>query len=146
MGKLQELKREAEQACYFRRHTMMEPWEDHDTRDGGREGAHAVCLDCGMTVSVLTKPSPNEIDVGGKAVALTCEPRVVVDFARVYGDWVQQGPPCSMREFLRVNAELYEMDRRKLLYSDPGDTVEIDLGAGGQHRIIVLTRRGLEMK
>jgi len=35
--------------------------------------AFATCKDCGMQVAVTTKPLPNDIDVGGEAVALTCE-------------------------------------------------------------------------
>ena len=34
--------------------------------------AYSRCKICGMEVSVNVKPMPNEIDIGGEAVALDC--------------------------------------------------------------------------
>jgi len=67
MNKLAELKAQALQACWFRGHDMS-PWKE--TPDGRHHVAH--CRACDMQVSVTPRPAPNEIDVGGEAVALTC--------------------------------------------------------------------------
>jgi hypothetical protein len=31
-----------------------------------------VCMNCGMEAQVLSWPMPNQIDIGGEAVALNC--------------------------------------------------------------------------
>lgn len=33
----------------------------------------SVCKICGKRVVIMPKPLPNEIDIGGEAVALNCE-------------------------------------------------------------------------
>jgi len=63
--KLGRLKRRAEQACEWRGHNM-EPWEDGHNGDR----AWARCQDCGATVMVICYPAPNEIDIGGEALAV----------------------------------------------------------------------------
>lgn len=35
-------------------------------------GGWATCDECGMGVHVTARPMPNEIDIGGEAVALDC--------------------------------------------------------------------------
>lgn len=67
MKKLQRLKLEAIGSCKFRGHTMNE-WSDSD--DG--KSSATDCSACGMIVHVDTDPAPNDIDVGGEAVALHC--------------------------------------------------------------------------
>jgi len=37
--------------------------------------AVATCFNCRHEVYVTTKPRPNEVDIGGGAIALNCKPR-----------------------------------------------------------------------
>lgn len=60
------LKQQATRATWSRGHDMKA--FKHYTPDN----AVASCRKCGMEVQVLAKPAPNEIDVGGEAVALNC--------------------------------------------------------------------------
>ena len=60
-----DLMGQAEEAARFRGHVLS----------GWITALHkgwATCTRCGMSVMVNTKPAPNEIDIGGDAVALTC--------------------------------------------------------------------------
>jgi hypothetical protein len=59
------LQREAARAARFREHRLGR-WEEHET------WATAKCRDCPAQVTVNTKPMPNEIDIGGDAVAVNC--------------------------------------------------------------------------
>jgi len=69
---IETLKRKALQSCKFRGHTMG-PWHKHDFyRD---TVAYAHCKVCDMQVVVNVKPAPNDISIGGEAVALACEPK-----------------------------------------------------------------------
>ena len=70
---LAHLKKEALESTTFRGHVMGE-WIDYS----GRVGAKCACLQCKAEVQVLTKPSPNEIDIGGEAVAVECRSIVQV--------------------------------------------------------------------
>lgn len=69
---LETLRREATTACKWRGHSMRwdKPFEYH-----GGQAQTGKCRVCGMEVTVMTRPMPNEIDIGGEAVALTCEPK-----------------------------------------------------------------------
>lgn len=67
MRKLERLRHEAEEACEFRGHVMKR--FEHYAK--GR--CLSTCKLCGKAVSVIVKPAPNEIDIGGEAVALQCE-------------------------------------------------------------------------
>lgn len=64
---LEKLKEEAEDAMRWRGH---EPgtWEKQ-----GEGKAIIFCVICGKDVQVIVKPKPNEIDIGGPAVAVGCE-------------------------------------------------------------------------
>jgi len=62
---LNELKLEAQFAAGYRGHRLGK-WQD-----GCRLSA-ADCEVCGLGVSVTPDPMPNEIDVGGRAVAMDC--------------------------------------------------------------------------
>lgn len=66
--KLDKLKEQAEKACEFRGHKMGSWINTSETH------AYCYCLNepCKAEVGVNNKPMPNEIDVGGDAVALTC--------------------------------------------------------------------------
>jgi len=68
-----ELIEEAEDSCEFRDHDMK-PFiqsEDHTY-------ASSECNLCGAVVAVRTNPLPNEIDIGGEAVAVHCRPKLDV--------------------------------------------------------------------
>jgi hypothetical protein len=67
MGKVERLRKEAKECAAFREHTMSK-FKTIDVRH-----SVAKCLDCGMEVTVNTDPMPNEIDIGGEAVALNCK-------------------------------------------------------------------------
>ncbi len=42
------------------------------------EYATGTCIKCGKQVQCLTWPQPNEINIGGEAVALNCKPTIIV--------------------------------------------------------------------
>lgn len=67
---MNKLKQEALQSTKFRGHVMNE-WEEgtHTWSDYAR----CECIKCGMDVQVETTPAPNSIDIGGTALALSCE-------------------------------------------------------------------------
>lgn len=69
MKDLGTLRKEAEQAIQFRGHHIvwMSPWhgENRSTQEG-------ICQRCNKTVFINTNPLPNDIDIGGEAVALCC--------------------------------------------------------------------------
>ena len=67
MNKLTRLQNEALESCNFRGHTMKRFKRINQTN------SVSVCADCGKQVHVNTKPRPNEIEIGGEAVALSCE-------------------------------------------------------------------------
>ena len=67
MERLERLRKEALDACNRRKHKM----ENFRHYTKGR--CLSSCKVCGKTVSVISKPAPNEIDIGGEAVALCCE-------------------------------------------------------------------------
>lgn len=65
--KLSTLKRSAQSATAWRGHKMS--WQHIAPGDAA---TFAVCRHCGMHVTCLTRPAPNEIDISGPAVALNC--------------------------------------------------------------------------
>jgi hypothetical protein len=67
------LKREATQAMKFRGHKNLRTWHTFTERRYG-VGYVAVrsCKDCSYAVLVQLDPMPNEIDLGGEAIALNC--------------------------------------------------------------------------
>jgi len=69
---LNKLKKEAEAACSFRGHVMQ--WEPpvYNYMRPGRHILSGMCVDCKKWVQVNTMPMPNDIEIGGDAVALNC--------------------------------------------------------------------------
>ncbi len=65
--KFARLKSEAMEACKYRGHDMNR-WNEYHPGV-----ASTACKNCGMDVGVDIKPPPNGIDIGGEAVALTCQ-------------------------------------------------------------------------
>lgn len=66
MTRITQLKREARESC---------EWRGHDMGRFYAEGKHftAICRRCSKWVCVTPNPLPNEIDIGGPAVAVGCE-------------------------------------------------------------------------
>ena len=62
---IEDLKHEAEIACELKGHSLSK-WH------GDNSQATNICQKCQAEVQVLTNPMPNEIDVGGEAVAINC--------------------------------------------------------------------------
>jgi len=65
MTRFDRLRREALASCKIRGHKMR-------SLARGIDFAIWTCSVCGAGVQVLTHPQPNEIDIGGPAVALNC--------------------------------------------------------------------------
>lgn len=63
------LKNEAMESCMFRGHTMGD-W--HENFLPNYRGI-SECKNCGKIVCIISNPLPNEIDIGGEAVAVHCE-------------------------------------------------------------------------
>lgn len=70
-SRLTRLKQSAKVSCYNRKHIMTY----FKNCDYGVWRAH--CVLCGMETVVKEYPAPNEIDIGGEAVALDCNPEVL---------------------------------------------------------------------
>jgi hypothetical protein len=66
MTKERRLKKEAMEACGFRGHEM----ERFTKLEKGKFISR--CIYCEKEVIITLKPLPNEIDIGGEAVALNC--------------------------------------------------------------------------
>ena len=66
-SKIRRLKESAMESCRFRGHSMNKfrgsVWSTK---------CSSLCSDCFMRVTVNPNPAPNEIDIGGEAVALNC--------------------------------------------------------------------------
>lgn len=67
MRAIDRLKLRANEACALRGHDM------DAFKPLGRTTAESVCVDCGMGVVINTRPAPNDIDIGGRAVAVNCD-------------------------------------------------------------------------
>jgi hypothetical protein len=67
MPTLNTLKRRAARAAKVRGHVLGR-FQTH-RKD---YSAFTRCKVCGMGVDVITRPLPNEIEIGGQAVALNC--------------------------------------------------------------------------
>lgn len=66
MTKERRLKREAIGSCEFRGHEMKRFTKLE------KENFISCCIYCGKEVQILLNPKPNEIEIGGEAVALYC--------------------------------------------------------------------------
>jgi len=72
MTKLRRLINEAKESCSFRGHKMKR-FEHSVPYNGIMWGtAYSECKVCGMSVLCNTRLAPNDIEIGGEAVALTC--------------------------------------------------------------------------
>ena len=70
MRKMDRLIKEARESCAFRQHNMA---RFSHKRHNGMPLAYSWCKDCGMGVSVKPLTMPDEIEIGGEAVALHCD-------------------------------------------------------------------------
>ncbi len=66
---LKQLRQSALESCRFRRHTMNK----FTVALNHPRVYMAQCNVCGKSVYVTLHPEPNDIDIGGAAVALGCE-------------------------------------------------------------------------
>ena len=64
-----ELKQSAMKSCNFRGHDMV-PWTVLDNNP--HRVYESICRECGRGVIVEAFPAPNSIEIGGEAVALSC--------------------------------------------------------------------------
>ena len=71
MSDLLTLKAQANESAERRGHKLAWSGPYHGE---SRSVEYAECERCEAFVSVSTRPMPNEIDVGGSAVAINCEP------------------------------------------------------------------------
>lgn len=71
MTKATRLKQEAKESAIFRGHNMT---KFRHYLINGREHYESTCKTCERYVVVCLEPTPNEIDIGGTAVALSCQP------------------------------------------------------------------------
>jgi len=71
--KLRKLKEEAVISCTKRLHNMGNfiGWTGVGHKEGQRIHT-AYCKYCRLYVQVILRPLPNEINIGGNAVAITC--------------------------------------------------------------------------
>jgi hypothetical protein len=67
---MQRLKKEALESCKWRGHTMNRFHTIDSTR------AISYCDYCSTSVTVNIHPMPNQIDIGGDAVALNCNKEI----------------------------------------------------------------------
>lgn len=78
MRKIDRLRKEALQSCNFRGHKMTRfytfNWQYAGSKVMGiiPHSAYSTCKICGARVDINTTPAPNQIDIGGTAVALNC--------------------------------------------------------------------------
>jgi len=73
MTKEKRLKKEAMESAKWRGHKFVGPWLVNDYIS--HKNYIRVCSTCEAQVYINTKPAPNEIDIGGSAVAINCHGR-----------------------------------------------------------------------
>jgi len=66
MRRIERLKKEALHSCKRRGHEMSR-WTTWP------RSYMSECVKCGLYVQVIPKPLPNEIEIGGTAVAVNCD-------------------------------------------------------------------------
>ena len=68
--KLEQLRVEARDACRCRGHDMRR-WKTVKSMSG-KVFKHSTCRKCGAWADVTATPDPNDIEIGGLAVATNC--------------------------------------------------------------------------
>lgn len=68
---LMSIRNDARAALTRRLHSRINWQPVHQTTNGGK-GQNGLCSRCGGTVTVLTKPEPNETDIAGTAIGQDC--------------------------------------------------------------------------
>jgi hypothetical protein len=82
-----DLRKQANEGAEFRGHSLQ--WS---VRHSESRTIHiGVCTRCEMQVTVNTRPQPNDIDIGGEAVALTCLPHPLHDARAVRDRYIREG-------------------------------------------------------
>ena len=69
---MKSIKEDALRACKNRSHHMEKFKTLGYDEKGNPKNCTSRCKACGMEVQVLTQPAPNEVRIGGEAVALNC--------------------------------------------------------------------------
>ena len=72
-----ELRASCTESLEFRGHDTEANWSElvKPTKSNSwRAVWDYTCPDCGLDASIDTRPAPNGIDIGGPAVALSCQP------------------------------------------------------------------------
>ena len=72
MTNIEELKESAIESCEEARDHTMGPWHIRSHFHQGDHKYICFCKTCDAYVEVNTKPMPNEIEIGGPAVAVDC--------------------------------------------------------------------------
>lgn len=97
MRRIDRLIREAREAATSRGHKLA-PFARYGS--AAHRGASSKCVVCGAYVQVSDAPMPNEIDIGGTAVALECDHVRKQQGALDYH--IKTGEPLSHREALGI--------------------------------------------
>ncbi len=81
-GAMSSLKKSAQRSTSLRNHrmswqpiTIHEGWTPHCGRTAARASQIGSCRDCGRVVVLTNYPAPNDIAIGGDALAVNCERR-----------------------------------------------------------------------
>ena len=93
MRRIDRLIREARDAATARGHKLA-PFARYGS--AAHRGASSKCVKCGAFIQVTSSPMPNEIDIGGTAVALGCDD--VREQAAVLERHIETGEPLSYDE------------------------------------------------
>ena len=72
MRTIDRIKKEAMESARWRGHTLKR-WDTFRHYPNGPRGYFAECVNCNKGVRILLDPMPNEIEIGGSAVALGCD-------------------------------------------------------------------------
>lgn len=72
MKRIDRLIKSTKEFTKFRKHDMK-PFRHFEMY--GNPAAESACKNCGRWVQVLTHPAPNDVEIGGPAIALDCGDR-----------------------------------------------------------------------
>ena len=73
MEKARRLKRDALKSCISRKHEIGNFFRPVNPIGGYHRFLRSFCKDCHMFVDITPYPLPNEVEIGGSAVAMSCK-------------------------------------------------------------------------
>ena len=86
------LRKEALESCIWRGHTMKKfKWSRYLYYPENYEKGFSSCINCGREVVVIPFPGPNKIDIGGEAVAVSCDDKPSWDNAPEWANVLHRG-------------------------------------------------------